>query len=67
MIVEGLKIMVVGMITVFCFLTLLVLIMKLAAQVFTCWAPFLSDEADQANEDEQLAVALAAIKAHTHN
>ena len=64
MIEQGLKIMVVGMTAVFCFLILMVLTMNVAAWVFTRWAPLFSDEsAGESQGEEEIAVALAAIKA----
>lgn len=67
MIEQGFGIMVVGMTAVFCFLVLMVLTMNVAAWIFTRWAPFFSDEsAIESQSEEEIAVALAAIKAHTN-
>ncbi|MCH9022666.1 MAG: OadG family protein [Planctomycetes bacterium] len=57
MIEEGLEIMVIGMVTVFCFLGLMVLVMNASAWVFGRWG----------GVDDQASVAavIAAVRAHT--
>lgn len=61
---QGLRIMVVGMVAVFCFLILMVLAMNVSGWVLSRWAP---EEAPvDTHGDEEIAVALAAIQAHTN-
>ena len=65
MIEQGIKIMVVGMTAVFCFLALLVLTMNLSAWIFSRWGHLFSQEtAGGAEVEEEIAVVLAAIQAH---
>ena len=64
MIEQGLRIMMVGMTGVFCFLILMVLTMNVAAWVISRWV---ADELPPESQDrEEIAVALAAIQAHTN-
>ena len=67
MVEDGLQIMVVGMLTVFGFLWLMVLVMNLSAWVFGRWGG--DDEASmgQGGVDDRASVAavIAAVRAHT--
>ena len=73
MLLEGVNLMVVGMTTVFSFLTLLVIMLQISAKVFDSigyrWpdptiAPTRSAETPNTLGDVDVAVALAAIEAH---
>jgi len=64
---QGLRIMAVGMAGVFCFLILMVLTMKVAAWVCIRWVPEVSGQSPfDSQGEEEIAVALAAIQAHTN-
>ncbi len=71
MLAEGLRLMVVGMLTVFAFLTLLVGVMKASAVFFTAFeAHFPEDEPEaprgrgaRAGGDEEIALVLALAEA----
>ena len=66
---EGLKLLVLGMGGVFVFLAVLIQLMKVSAGFFVKYAHLFPEEKPAAkpaaagNEEEQIAVALAAIKA----
>ena len=76
MLTEGLSLMVVGMVTVFSFLTLLVVVLEVSARVFESYghlwpepvtdAPAPTAPATAPNESRhaEIAVVLAAIEAH---
>jgi sodium pump decarboxylase gamma subunit len=69
MLIEGVRLMFVGMFTVFAFLTLLVGLMKMSAAFFEANAHrFPEDEPAEArpnrsNNDEEIAVAIAVAEA----
>lgn len=63
--IDGWRIMGVGMAAVFCFLLLMVLTMNLSAWIFSRWGHLFSEEpAGGAEVEEEIAVVLAAIQAH---
>ncbi len=74
MLVEGLRLMAVGMTTVFAFLSLLVVLMHGSAAFFRTFADAFPEAAPAppprvqahptADEDAELAVVLAAVAAH---
>jgi len=70
MMTEGLRLMAVGMITVFAFLTLLVGMMKASTVFFETFADrFPEDEPDEpaarrSNRDAEVALAIAIAEAH---
>ena len=59
---KGIELMLVGMGTVFVFLTLLVIMMTVMAQVITRLTP----AAEEAVSDEEVAAISAAIAQHRH-
>ncbi len=67
MIEEGLQIMVVGMLTVFCFLWLMVLVMNASAWVLGRWGGDDEESMGPAGFDDGASVAavIAAVRAHT--
>jgi sodium pump decarboxylase gamma subunit len=73
MLAEGLQLMLVGMATVFAFLTLLVGLMAGSARFFEAYGdrfsePEAADPAGgTADTQEEIAVVLAAIEAHRRN
>jgi len=73
MLAEGLQLLLVGMATVFAFLTLLVGLMEGSARFFEAYGDRLSQpEAAQpsggaSDSHEEIAVVLAAIEAHRRN
>ena len=76
MLADGLSLMVVGMVTVFSFLALLVVVLELSARVFASYghlwpepvedapAPTVSTASPTQPRHAEVAVALAAIEAH---
>ena len=69
MLIEGLRLMMVGMITVFAFLTLLVAMMHASAAFFEANAHRFPDDSDESttshrsSNDEEIAIALAVAEA----
>ena len=73
MLVDGLRLMVVGMAVVFCFLAVLVLAMQVSARFFTKFAKYFPEESPRksalirSGEDyADVAVALAAVQVYTN-
>jgi sodium pump decarboxylase gamma subunit len=70
MMMEGVRLMVVGMITVFAFLTLLVGMMKASTVFFETFADRFPEDApddptpSRSNRDAEIALALAIAEAH---
>ena len=71
MLIEGVRLMVVGMATVFSFLSLLVVVMTMQARFFEVYGErFEEPEVEpatrqpQRSDDAEIAVVLAAIAAH---
>ena len=69
MILEGVRLMVVGMLTVFAFLTLLVALMRVSAAFFEAQAHRFPEDEGGASQrmpgggDEEVAVVLAVVEA----
>ena len=74
LIAEGLRLMVIGMFVVFCFLSLLVLTMNLSARFFKTFADYFPDtpapktnQSASPDSDTEIAVVLAAVKHYTQS